>query len=192
MSALFQENGPTGLFDVMAGNVISLQTYHSPCGELILGSCGDKLCLCDWGLEWHRAGAERRLWNVERRYWNIVCEERSSAVLMLAAQQLDEYFAGARKGFSLPLLLCGSEFQQSVWRELQKIPYGSTITYGELASQLGRASAVRAVANANAANVLSLFVPCHRVIGRHHALTGYRGGLEAKRHLLQLESNLLI
>ncbi len=168
----------------MTGNIISIQTYSSPCGNLILGSYDDKLCLCDWCVERHREAVNHKL----KEKWNAVLEERRSDVLRLAMQELDEYFAGARKSFSLPLLFCGSEFQLSVWNELLAIPYGTTISYADLAERLGRASAVRAVANANAANVLSLFVPCHRVIGRNHALTGYRGGLEAKLYLLQLES----
>lgn len=87
----------------------------------------------------------------------------------------------------MPLLLSGTDFQRSVWKELLQIPYGSTQTYKELACRIGKPAAVRAVANANNANPLSVIVPCHRVIGSNRKLTGYGGGLEIKRQLLCLE-----
>ena len=104
-----------------------------------------------------------------------------------AARQLDEYFKGERQAFDLPLVMAGSDFQQRVWQELLKIPYGGTISYGELAKRIGQAQAVRAVANANGANALSIFIPCHRVIGSNRSLTGYAGGLAAKQYLLAWE-----
>ena len=91
------------------------------------------------------------------------------------------------RGFTVPLLFAGTDFQQKVWRLLQEIPYGSTLTYAGLAAGLGMPGAVRAVANANGANALSLFVPCHRVIGADGSLTGYAGGTDAKKYLLDLE-----
>ena len=102
-------------------------------------------------------------------------------------RQLDEYFAGQRKVFDLPILLVGTEFQKSVWNELLKIPFGVTRSYGEVARQLEIPKAVRAVANANGANAISIIVPCHRVIGSDYSLTGYGGGLPAKKYLLGLE-----
>ena len=102
---------------------------------------------------------------------------------------MDEYFARKRKTFDIPLLLVGTEFQKSVWQELQNIPYGKTLSYGELSQRLGEPKAVRAVAAANGANPISIFVPCHRVIGRDHKLTGYAGGLAAKKELLELEAD---
>lgn len=107
-----------------------------------------------------------------------------------AAKQLDEYFAGERRAFDIPLQFAGSEFQKSVWHELLKIPYGETISYGELARRIGSPKSVRAVANATGANAISIFVPCHRVIGSDRSLTGYAGGMEAKRKLLKLEGFL--
>ncbi len=167
-----------------AEDIIYIQRYASPCGGLMLGSIGDKLCLCDWDVERHRAAVDRRL----RKELHAVFAEQTSAVIECAAKELDEYFAGTRTAFTVPLLFCGSDFQRSVWNELLKIPYGTTISYGEMARRQGRPSAVRAVANANGANAISIFAPCHRVIGSDHSLTGYGGGLEAKRYLLQLES----
>ena len=106
---------------------------------------------------------------------------------MKAVAQLDEYFAGQRSVFDVPLLFLGTDFQKRVWRELLDIPYGTTVSYVEMARRIGMPKAVRAVANANGANIISIFAPCHRVIGSNHSLTGYRGGLEAKRALLALE-----
>jgi methylated-DNA-[protein]-cysteine S-methyltransferase len=101
--------------------------------------------------------------------------------------QLDEYFAGARRRFDLPLAPRGTPFQLKVWRELRKIPYGKTITYATLAHRAGNDAACRAVGAANGRNPLPIIVPCHRVIGADGSLTGFGGGLDAKRALLKLE-----
>lgn len=102
--------------------------------------------------------------------------------------QLDEYFAGKRTSFDLPLDLQGTEFQLKVWNELLKIPYGKTISYKELSLRLGNLLAIRAAGAANGANPISIIVPCHRVIGSDGSLTGYAGGLWRKKWLLELES----
>ncbi|HXZ60028.1 MAG TPA: methylated-DNA--[protein]-cysteine S-methyltransferase [Steroidobacteraceae bacterium] len=102
-----------------------------------------------------------------------------------AIRQLAEYFAGARRAFSVPLTIAGSEFQRSVWQALRAIPYGETISYGELARRVG--SVPRAVGLANGANPLPIIIPCHRVIGADGSLTGFGGGLAVKRALLELE-----
>lgn len=106
----------------------------------------------------------------------------------MAARQLDEYFAGCRQEFDVPLLPVGTDFQLAVWRELLTIPYGEACTYTAQAERMGMPRAVRAVAAANGQNALSLFIPCHRVVGHGGRLTGYAGGLEAKRFLLDLEA----
>jgi len=108
-------------------------------------------------------------------------------VLARVAAQLAEYFAGTRHEFDVPLAPRGTEFQRRVWRELVAIPYGETSTYGELALALGRPGASRAVGAANGRNPISILVPCHRVIGLTGELTGYAGGLDAKRWLLDHE-----
>ncbi len=105
-----------------------------------------------------------------------------------ATLQLEEYFAGVRRDFDLPLDLHGTEFQIEVWAALRAIPYGETRSYAAIARQIGRPSAVRAVGAANGANPIAIIVPCHRVIGSTGALTGYGGGLPLKRFLLALES----
>lgn len=102
--------------------------------------------------------------------------------------ELEEYFAGERTAFDVPLAPRGTAFQQEVWRALTAIPYGETTTYSALAQTIGRPKAVRAVGAANGQNPISIVVPCHRVIGRDGTLTGYAGGLDKKRALLDLEA----
>ena len=109
-------------------------------------------------------------------------------VCLQAIQQLKEYFEGERKEFSLPLLMVGTEFQQSVWNELIKVSYGETETYLSLTNKVGNMNTIRAVAAANGANAISIIVPCHRIIGSDGNLVGYAGGLDAKKKLLQLEN----
>jgi methylated-DNA-[protein]-cysteine S-methyltransferase len=117
----------------------------------------------------------------------VAADDRDIPVLLDATRQLQEYFGGWRKQFDLPLALQGTAFQQQVWSELQKIPFGQTLNYGELARRIGNEKAVRAVGLANGRNPVSIVVPCHRVIGADGSLTGYGGGLERKAFLLQLE-----
>jgi methylated-DNA-[protein]-cysteine S-methyltransferase len=113
---------------------------------------------------------------------------RATPVLRAAAAQLAEYFAGKRRTFDLPLAPHGTPFQLAVWSALRAIPYGETRNYAELARAIGRPTASRAVGAANGKNPLGIIVPCHRVIGASGALTGYAGGLSAKRWLLELEA----
>jgi methylated-DNA-[protein]-cysteine S-methyltransferase len=108
-------------------------------------------------------------------------------VLAAAADQLAEYFAGERTEFDLPLDMRGTAFQRDVWTALRTIPYGSTASYGEIASQVGQPGAARAVGMANGRNPIAVIVPCHRVIGADGTLTGYGGGLPRKQWLLALE-----
>ena len=103
-------------------------------------------------------------------------------------RQLEEYFAGKRKSFDIPLAPKGTPFQLEVWRALQEIPYGATATYREIAIQIGRPNAVRAVGAANGANPIPIIIPCHRVIGSNGSLTGFGGGIDVKRALLAHES----
>lgn len=114
--------------------------------------------------------------------------ERDDGSFGETERQLREYFAGRRQRFDLPLAPRGSEFQLRVWKALEQIPYGRTRTYGDLARELGCPGAAQAVGAANGRNPLAVVVPCHRVIGSDGALTGYAGGLERKRRLLDLEA----
>ncbi len=113
--------------------------------------------------------------------------QRDDEAFTAVRAQLIEYFAGERTLFDLPLTMAGTPFQLRVWRELEKIPYGETISYGELARRVEQPSAARAVGLANGRNPISVIVPCHRVIGADGSLTGYGGGLERKETLLGLE-----
>lgn len=113
---------------------------------------------------------------------------RAAEPLALARQQLEEYFAGERVQFDLTLHPRGTSFQLKVWWELARIPYGATISYGELARRIDQPEAVRAVGAANGRNPLPIVLPCHRVIGSDGSLTGFGGGLPTKRYLLSLES----
>ena len=115
-------------------------------------------------------------------------EQRDHPVLVETGNQLGAYFADARHSFDLPLDFRGSDFQKSVWHALLTIPYGETRSYAAIARQVGRPSAVRAVGAANGRNPISIVVPCHRVIGADGSLTGFAGGLDAKRFLLGMES----
>ena len=113
--------------------------------------------------------------------------KQETALLKKAAGQMEEYFAGKQKDFSLPLALKGTEFQMSVWKALQSIPYGETRSYKDVAALVGNAKATRAVGMANNRNPVAIIVPCHRVIGYNGALVGYASGVEFKRLLLDLE-----
>ena len=113
-------------------------------------------------------------------------------VALLAARQIDEYLAGERTDFDLPLAPAGTPFELAVWERLRAIPCGDTVTYGELAAELGRPGAARAVGRANGRNPLWIIVPCHRVIGANGSLTGYAGGVDVKRALLELESRAVV
>lgn len=114
-------------------------------------------------------------------------EDLSFPLLRRAAEQLTDYFESGRRTFSLPLAPAGTPFQQRVWQELQRIPYGTTISYSILARRVGRPRAIRAAGAANGRNPISIVIPCHRVVGKDGSLTGYGGGLEKKRALLELE-----
>lgn len=164
---------------------IQVQYYQSPYGELMLGSLGDNLCMCDWVSEKRREIIGRRMRNI----LHAVYEEGTSEVISKTIIQLDEYFVRRRTAFDIPLLLVGTDFQKTVWQELLNIPYGKTVSYGELSQKLGNPKAVRAVAAANGANAISILIPCHRVVGSNHKLIGYAGGLAAKRGLLSLETD---
>jgi methylated-DNA-[protein]-cysteine S-methyltransferase len=150
-------------------------TFESPLGELILVAEDGTLSGVYYPGHWTRpdpatfgARSERRLEQVE--------------------EQLTEYFAGERTTFELPTSATGNAFQRQVWDLIDRIPYGQTTTYGQLASQLGSPTLARKVGNAVGHNPLSVIVPCHRVVGKDGKLTGYAGGLQRKRFLLDLEA----
>ncbi len=163
---------------------IATSIYKSPCGYLILGAYDNKLCLCDWLNGKHRKVVDKKIQN----FFDAKFVETNSPTTQNAMSQLEEYFLGNRGTFQSPLLFIGTDFQKKVWHALLKIPYGKTISYGELAESLGLPNGSRAVANACGANAISIFVPCHRIIGANGSLVGYDGGVERKNFLLNLES----
>jgi len=150
-------------------------TTESPIGELLLLGDGQRLR----GLYMQHGRKPARV----APSW-----ERSPGRFATTREQLEQYFAGERESFDLPLELRGGEFELSVWNALLEIPYGQTRSYGQIARRIGHPSAARAVGLANGRNPIALIVPCHRVIGADGRLTGYGGGLERKRRLLELES----
>ena len=165
---------------------ILITDYKTPFGELILGSYEEKLCLCDWKYRKMRDAVDQRL----QKGLNTTIKESTSTVITETKEQLEQYFNGEREQFTIPTLFVGTDFQKEVWEALTKIPYGKTASYLELSNQLGNPKAIRAVASANGANALSILVPCHRIIGSKGELTGYAGGLNAKKKLLELEHAL--
>ncbi|RLA59939.1 MAG: cysteine methyltransferase [Epsilonproteobacteria bacterium] len=165
---------------------ISIQTYNSPVGEILLGSYEGKLCLADWKYRRMRTTIDKRI----QKGLNAKYVEEDTEVLKEACKQFNEYFDHKRQSFDIPLLMVGTDFQRSVWDGLMQIPYGTTFSYLELAKRIDNEKAVRAVASANGANAISILIPCHRIIGSNGDLVGYAGGLPAKKKLLELESNL--
>lgn len=118
---------------------------------------------------------------------NVAGDAVANDLVQKCRVELEEYFAGKRKNFDLPLAGEGTDFQKQVWEQLQRIPYGETRTYGEIAKMMGRPKASRAIGMANHNNPILILVPCHRVIGADGSLTGYAAGIEAKKYLLEFE-----
>ena len=155
-------------------------TMASPVGELTLTGKDDALTGV-WFARYRGAPVARRGWT----------RNDTLPVLLQARRELDEYFAGKRQRFGIKLDAQGTEFQRAVWRELLRISFGRTSTYGALAAAIGKPAAARAVGAAVGANPISIVVPCHRIVGSNGALTGFGGGLDRKTTLLQLEGALL-
>jgi methylated-DNA-[protein]-cysteine S-methyltransferase len=149
----------------------------SPIGSLLLSAEGGTLVGIEFPITKGKARGGPPMDSVE-----------ATAPFDAVRRQLDEYFAGRRRSFKLPFEPRGTDFRRKVWAELVRIPFGETITYGELARRIGQPTASRAVGLANGANPIPIVVPCHRVIGAGGALTGFGGGLDTKRFLLDLET----
>ena len=152
-------------------------TMPSPVGRLTLVASDSGLAAVLWEKD-----------DPKRVPLAIVGEDASHPVLRETERQLQDYFAGRRTSFDLPLDFHGTDFQKRVWAQLLAIPFGQTRSYGEIARALGNPGASRAVGAANGRNPISIIAPCHRVIGASGKLTGFAGGLEAKAHLLALEA----
>lgn len=156
---------------------------YTPLGEMIAGATDEGLCLLEFN--------DRRMLPTEykdlTRLLKTTFEDGENKHLRTLKKQLKEYFDGKRKEFTIPLVTPGSVFQWAVWKELQNIQFGTTISYQGLAIALNKPDSVRAVANANGMNRISIVIPCHRVIGSDGRLTGYGGGLRRKKWLLDHE-----
>ena len=165
---------------------IHTQYFNTPYGELKLGSYDQQLCLCDWSNRKTRRTIDKRITK------GLAADyiEKPCPVLDLTKQQLGEYFNRERKVFDIPLLTVGTPFQKEVWTSLSQVPFGTKVNYSNLARSVNSGNAVRAVANANGANAISIIIPCHRVIGSDGTLTGYAGGIDAKKRLLDLECDI--
>ena len=168
-------------------NPIFIHEFQTAYGELLLGDYQGQLCLCDWKYRRMRTSIDQRIQKgLQAEYVHQKTKLHREVI-----DQLDTYFNGELEHFDIPLKLVGSGFQQSVWNTLQQIPFGKTETYLGLSKRLENEKAIRAVASANGANAISIIVPCHRVIGSNGELTGYAGGLPAKKKLLKLEEKVL-
>ncbi|MGD0581886.1 MAG: methylated-DNA--[protein]-cysteine S-methyltransferase [Bacteroidales bacterium] len=156
---------------------------ETPIGKMVAGSVKEGICLLEF--------TDRKMLNTEykilARYLKDEISEGYSIHIENITSELEEYFEGNRKTFSVPLVFAGTDFQKLVWNELMRIPFGATRSYTRQAEAIGDSSSVRAVANANGMNKISIVVPCHRVIGENGHLTGYGGGLWRKKWLLDHE-----
>jgi|MGYP001308140597 AraC family transcriptional regulator of adaptative response/methylated-DNA-[protein]-cysteine methyltransferase len=163
--------------------MIIITKIKTPLGEMIAGATDEGICLLEF--------TDRRMLPTEykdlTRLLKTTLEDGENRHLKILKKQLKEYFDGSRKDFSIALVTPGSEFQKAVWKELQNIKFGTTRTYQEQSIALNRPDSVRAVANANGMNRISIVIPCHRVIGSDGRLTGYGGGLKRKKWLLDHE-----
>ncbi len=163
--------------------MISTSISNTPLGEMIAGATDKGICLLEY--------TDRESLDLEKEFIMKECRDKmevgENEHLKNLKRQLKEYFDGTRQEFTIPLDIVGTDFQELVWNELRKIPYGETRSYGEQAMALNRPSSVRAVANANGSNMIAIIIPCHRVIGADGSLTGYGGGLDRKKWLLEHE-----
>ena len=168
---------------MQSDRVLLTATLDTPLGLMLAGATVQGVCL----LEFVDSGrVEPQLRRLAGGLGAVSAPGESPFFSALRAQ-LDEYFTGLRRHFSLPLVLAGTPFQLRVWVALQSIPYGETRTYRALAAQIGSPDAARAVGSANGANPLAILIPCHRLTGADGKLTGYGGGLWRKRRLLEME-----
>jgi AraC family transcriptional regulator of adaptative response/methylated-DNA-[protein]-cysteine methyltransferase len=162
---------------------IWINRIATPLGSMIMGVSDQGLCLLEF--------AERRMLDTQlkrlRQRMGRVFLPGDHPLMQQVKSELDAYFDGSLRKFSVPLQAPGTVFQESVWNALRKIPYGETRSYGDIAGKIGQASAVRAVGRANGDNRIAIIIPCHRVVGSDGELTGYGGGLWRKEYLLAME-----
>lgn len=163
--------------------LLHVARLESPLGPLLAAATEDGICLLEF---WDQLDLVKTIRRLRRRLQAQMSAEEGPLLTALR-RQLDEYFAGRRRHFELPLIIQGTPFQNQVWHSLVSIPYGTCLSYSRQAEVVGDQRALRAVASANGKNPLVILVPCHRVIGQSGSLVGYSGGLWRKRFLLKLE-----
>lgn len=164
-------------------DIIHLSQIDTPLGSMYAGAVNDGICLLEFA---DRKDLQMQFQKIEQLY-NANIEYGSSKYFDMLEDQLQEYFAGHRKDFEVPLALNGTEFQRRVWHELLNIPFGAARSYQQLALAIQKPKSFRAVANAIGANRIAMLIPCHRVIGTNGKLTGYAWGTWRKKWLLALE-----
>ena len=164
-------------------NQVNIQLHKTEIVEVILGSFRGKLCLLDFVKGKARGTVEDGI----RQVLDAELVEQDDEILRETRRQFDEYLEGQRKEFDIPVLMVGTDFQKNVWNAVMKVPYGATSTYSQMARDIGKERAVRAVGNAMAANPIVIIIPCHRIVGSDRMLVGYGGGLSLKKRLLTLE-----
>lgn len=160
-------------------------TIDTEIGELLIGECNNTIFLLDYKNRKKRDSIDSKI----LKELSAEVYSENTDLLKEAEEQINNYLKGTIQEFNLPFSAIGSEFQKTVLQELQNIPYGKTVSYKDIAEKIKMPTAIRAVANAIASNHLNLIIPCHRVIGANNKLTGYAGGITAKKKLLKLESN---
>ncbi len=170
--------------DARQRTVVTVARIATPLGPMLAGATDEALVLLEFV---DRRMLETQLMRLRDRL-GCLFVPGGSPLLAAVEEELAAYFGGALRRFSVPLLTPGTDFQQEVWNALRKIPYGATVSYGELAERLGRQGSQRAVARANGDNRIAIVIPCHRVIGADGSLTGYGGGVWRKRRMLELEA----
>lgn len=164
--------------------ILYTKNIETPIGTLFAAANEQGIFIFDF---MHRKGGIEKIKDRVAKKWTAIFVEKAHKSIDLLELQLQEYFAAQRQSFELQLHLSGTEFQQQVFTALTQIPYGQTISYQQLARQMNNPLAVRAIAKANGENCLSILIPCHRVIASSGLLTGYSGGIEAKKWLLDFE-----
>lgn len=176
----------------MAKTIIYKKNIKTPLGDMIACASENGVCFLDFV---DRKNFEKLFYSMVNKLDGEIIEllnkesKKPYDIIIRLEKELNEYFSGKRKEFTVPLITTGTEFQNKVWDELIRIPYGKTISYKEEAERINQKNAFRAVANANGKNKLSIIIPCHRVIANNGKLSGYGGGIDKKEFLISLEKN---
>lgn len=163
--------------------VITMTTFDTPLGPMLAGATIEGICILEFK---NRIRLEKEIADLQKLLDATVVFGKTGH-LELVEKELNEYFAGKRKIFSVPLHMPGNEFAKSVWKALQEIPYGKTCSYKDQADRMNNPKAIRAIASTNGRNRLAIIIPCHRVIGSNGSMTGYAAGVDKKKWLLKFE-----